>query len=254
MIPVYRRKTGNDFFTASDYMKYIRKRGRLDDFPEVSSFLMIYQKSLRDFFVRNYTCREYSINGRTLIVDSSNSCVGIVCDFGIGSPSAAAVLEELIASGAKQVISIGTAGTLSEDVSPGDIVCCTGSFRDEGTSYHYLPDSEAAFPDKTLTEKLNDALGNGKQRVFSGLSWTTDAPYRETFEEISFFREKGALTVEMEASALFSVSAYRGIKIASAFCISDRLTGDKWKPQFHAKKVKDGLIFLGKKAMEVFSS
>jgi uridine phosphorylase len=50
----------------------------------------------------------------------------------------------------------------------------------------------------------------------SGWTWTTDAPYRETAEEIEEYRRRGVLTVEMEAAALFAVACARNVRLASA--------------------------------------
>ena len=57
------------------------------------------------------------------------------------------------------------------------------------------------------------------------MSWTTDAPYRETPEEIAHYRGKGVLTVEMEAGALFAVAHARSIRLASAVVL-DAVIGE----------------------------
>ena len=52
------------------------------------------------------------------------------------------------------------------------------------------------------------------------------------------------LCVEMEAAALFAVAEGRGLRIASAFVISDSLADLVWNPQFHTPQVEAGLITL----------
>jgi uridine phosphorylase len=57
----------------------------------------------------------------------------------IGAPVTCMVLEEVIATGAKEIIEVGIAGGIQPYLKPGDILVITGAKRDEGTSYHYYP-------------------------------------------------------------------------------------------------------------------
>jgi len=93
-------------------------------------------------------------------------------------------------------VSVGTAGAIGSGLVPGDLVVCSGALRDEGTSHHYAPPERFALPDEGLTGRLRAQLPT----AVSGLSWTTDAPYRETAEEIMAYRGEGILTVDMEAA------------------------------------------------------
>lgn len=154
----------------------------------------------------------------------------------IGAPGAAIALETLAAGGVERVIGVGTAGALTDDVEPGDVVVCSKALRDEGTSYHYAPAAAWAYPDTVLTDALRGTLPDAA----FGPSWTTDAPYRETADEIARYRAEGVLTVEMEASALFVVGAALGIRCAAAFSVSDVLHGAEWEPHFHSSRVDDG--------------
>ncbi len=83
-----------------------------------------------------------------------------------------------------------------------------------------------------------------KESTPAGPSWTTDAPYRETAEEIAEYRAEGVLTVEMEASCLFTVSRITGTAAAAAFVVSDVLHGEQWEPHFSSADVAQGLWTL----------
>src|SRR5207244_12370227 len=108
------------------------------------------------------------------------------------------------------------------ELTPGDVVVLTGAIRDEGTSYHYVgPDVDVSL-DADLTAELTAALLRSGTQLRSGTTWTTDAPYRETVEEITEFRRRGVLAAEMEAAALFAVAQTRGLHMASAAVIEDR--------------------------------
>ena len=145
---------------------------------------------------------------------------------GIGVPAVAAQLEVLIALGVRDFLSLGTAGGLRPGQSIGDVVVLTGAVRDEGVSYHYVAPEVTVQPDAGLTAVLRDRLlGNGTP-VVDGTTWTTDAPYRETAEEIAGYREDGVVTVEMEAAAVFAVAEVRGVPLASAVVL-DAVFGER---------------------------
>ena len=75
--------------------------------------------------------------------------VAVAGGFGIGAPAAATVLEELIALGAREFISTGTAGCLQPWCGFGEAVVCTGAIGEEGVSHHYAPAEKFAWPSGT---------------------------------------------------------------------------------------------------------
>ena len=81
--------------------------------------------------------------------------------------------------------------------------------RDEGTSYHYMPPSEFSIADIGLLKLAASALQKLDLIVETGGSWTTDAPFRETANQISAMTAKGLLAVEMEAAALYAFATAR---------------------------------------------
>jgi uridine phosphorylase len=72
--------------------------------------------------------------------------IAVVGGFGIGASAATTVLEELIALGAREFISIGAAGCLQPRCGFGELVVRTGAIRDEGVSHHYAPTEKFAWP------------------------------------------------------------------------------------------------------------
>lgn len=91
------------------------------------------------------------------------------------------------------------------------------ALRDEGTSYHYAPPAEYAIADGALIASAAIALKTSTRPVFIGPTWTTDAPFRETAEAIEAARARGALAVEMEASALYAFAHATG---AAVLCLA----------------------------------
>ena len=161
-----------------------------------------------------------------------------IARFGWGAPLNAIKLEHAIAWGVKQVIAIGTSCGLQKDISPSDILVCEKAIRDEGTSHHYLPYSKYAYPSKKLLEKLLLHLNKTNTPYKLGPSWTTDAFYRSTKEEVEQYQKEGVLNVEMEAASLFTIAAYRNIDMIALFSITDSYANLKWEKPLNYEKQK----------------
>ena len=172
---------------------------------------------------------------------------------GFGGPTAVMTLEELIASGVKYFVSLGSAGGLQEDLDFGDIVICDRAIRDEGTSHHYLPAAKYAYACPRLTARLAAVMQRRGLAFRTGTSWTTDAPYRETVEDLRRYRADGVATVEMEVSALFAVGEYRGVSVSSIVTISDKLTDSGWHQRYHHEEKEEGLRKIFEAAMDAIA-
>ena len=172
---------------------------------------------------------------------------------GFGAPTAVMTLEELAAFGIKTFVNLGAAGGLQQNMSIGDIVICDRAIRDEGTSHHYVPVEKYAFSCPELTESLCTAFERKGIQYSKGTSWTTDAPYRETIEELRQYCSDGVVTVEMEASALFAVGAYRGASVSSSFVISDILSEEDWNQGYHSAEKLEGLKKIFEVALETIA-
>ncbi len=172
---------------------------------------------------------------------------------GFGAPTAVMTLEELAAFGIRTFVNLGAAGGLQQNMNIGDIVICDRAIRDEGTSHHYLPVEKYAFACPELTENLCTAFERKGIQYSKGTSWTTDAPYRETIEELRQYRADGVTTVEMEASALLAVGAYRGVSVSAIFTISDILSEEDWNQGYHSEEKLEGLKQIFEIALEAIA-
>jgi len=211
-------------FSPSEFVKY--KKWNKTNFP--SKIIITYQKQTIRYFKRKFKGKYklIKIAGNSFLLYKN---IGILYLFGIGSPNATTIFEELIAMGGKEFINMGSAGGLYNT----GIFLCNKALRDEGTSHHYLADGIYSYPNLDLTNRLKKYLNKYELKFNFGSTWTIDAPYRETKKEIIHYKKKGILTVDMESSALFAVAKFRNVKIASVFVVSDILGNEKWVPQFH---------------------
>ena len=143
---------------------------------------------------------------------------------GMGCPSLAIVTEEIIRLGATTLVRVGTCGAIAADVAPGDLVIASASVANEGTSRQYLGTApHSAVADFALTCALDQAAGQGTRRVHTGLVQTDDAFYATTKEDVSNMAARGVLAVEMEASALFTLGAMRGVRTGCALVASNNV-------------------------------
>ena len=163
-------------------------------------------------------------------VRTGDQSVGVALA-GVGAPLAAAWLDELIARGARGFVAVGGAGALVPDLALGHVIVPTAAVRDEGTSYHYAPPSRTIAPTEDALAAIVATLDRHAIPHLTGLTWTTDGPYRETRGKVQSRVAEGCLTVEMEAAALFAVARFRGVSLAQMLYAGDDLSGEAWDPR-----------------------
>lgn len=122
----------------------------------------------------------------------------------IGGPYAVLIAEQMHICGARVMLGFTSAGRVDPSLRVPSLVVATGAIRDEGTSYHYLSAAEQVAAPGALAQQLYRGLQGLGLPVAQGLVWTTDAPYRETLEELREQAQAGALAVEMQAASLFA--------------------------------------------------
>jgi uridine phosphorylase len=140
----------------------------------------------------------------------------------IGGPYAVLVAEQLWAAGACVIVGITSAGRVSDDLPLPSIVVADEAVRDEGTSLHYLaPSAIVRAPTTGVLDPLVEELSTVSSHVRRGCVWTTDAPYRETAEQLRHWGDRAVLAVEMQAASLFAFGRARGAQIAMVGVVSN---------------------------------
>lgn len=169
---------------------------------------------------------------------------------GVGAPAAIATLEELIALGVRDILVVGTGGSLQPSLPIGSVILPTGAIREEGTSFHYVPAGVDLTPDPMLAQALaEEVVKLGGVGAF-GPVWTTDAPYREMRSKVLAYSAMGVLAVEMEAAALFALAQFRGVRLGMVMAISDELFHE-WRPGFHTAELRAGQKLITQAALQV---
>lgn len=167
--------------------------------------------------------REYNTYTGTLLGEKVS-----VCSTGIGGPSAAIAMEELVAIGADTFLRTGTCGGIALPVQSDDLVIATGAIRNEGTSREYAPIEFPAVPDYEVLTALVDAAKAMGVPWHAGVVQCKDSFYGQHSPQrmpVSYeleakweaWKRLGVLASEMESAALFTVAASLGVRCGSVF-------------------------------------
>ena len=167
--------------------------------------------------------REYNVWTGTLLGEKVTAC-----STGIGGPSAAIAMEELVKCGADTFIRTGTCGGIDLNVQAGDIVVATGAIRYEHTSREYAPIEFPAVPDLGITNTLAEAAEALGYPVHTGVVQCKDSfygqhdpaaspVYYELQQKWESWKRLGVKASEMESAALFVVAAALGVRCGSCF-------------------------------------
>lgn len=158
-----------------------------------------------------------------------------VCSTGIGCMSAAVAIEELINVGCKYFIRVGTCGSLSSQINPGDIIIVTGAVRGDGASKEYVPIEYPAVADYCTVIALRNRAKKEDADYKLGIIRTHDAFYMESpfafgdyKKRIAVWAEAGVLAIENESSTLFVIGSLRKVQVGSILVVAGNLiTGKK---------------------------
>jgi uridine phosphorylase len=169
---------------------------------------------------REYVTYTGTLDGKLVSVTST----------GIGGPSAAIALEELVMSGADTFIRVGTCGGMDVEVKSGDLVIANGAIRMEGTSREYAPIEFPAVPDFDVTGALAAAAKALDKPYHVGVVQCKDSFYGQHSPEtkpVSYellnkweaWMRLGCKASEMESAALFVAASALKVRVGSIFLV-----------------------------------
>jgi DeoD family purine-nucleoside phosphorylase len=141
---------------------------------------------------------------------------------GMGCPSAAIVIEELVQLGVKKLMRVGTCGGLQPDLSMGDLIVALSATPADSTASHYVGgEPHAPTADFGLVhEAVHQARHLGKD-VRVGPIVSSDIFYQPDEGLAGRWSDRGILAVEMEAAILFTLGALRKLQAGCMLIVSD---------------------------------
>jgi len=242
-------------FTAAQYLDYLRAKRHFPKIESPNNLIFSYQRELPKYVERKYRVQKVKIFGsELLLLKKFNRQIGLVSGFGAGAPTTATVTDLFCAFGTQQFFIIGLAGSLQPELTAGSLVLSTGAIRGDGVSRHYLPDAEIVNSSAEMLGGLSHSLESKNYPHSTGITWTTDAPFRERRDEVLEYQRRGVLAVDMEAAAMFAVAEANQRSALAAFAISDSLANGVWQMPQDLGPAWNGLFTLFDSVVEFLSS
>ena len=174
-------------------------------------------------------------DGRPLTIQST----------GMGGPSAAIVLTELIALGARQAIRVGTCGALAPGLALGGLVIARESIALDGTSRALGADGRVG-ADPDLTEALIAVAPTAHAGTIVSVDLFYDGGRRTATEK--------ALAIEMEAATLFAVGAAASVSVACILAVSDVFDPGGARTRIEADPLRAAAETMGATAIAALSA
>jgi DeoD family purine-nucleoside phosphorylase len=149
---------------------------------------------------------------------------------GMGCPSAAIVIEELVQLGVKRMLRVGTCGGLQPDLALGDLIIAVTAIPADATARHLIgADIHCPTSDWEL---VHGAVHHAKelgQPLRVGPIVSSDLFYNPDGEQYERWSKRGVLGVEMEAAVLFTLAALRGVRAGCLLTVSDVVVEGEFK-------------------------
>jgi DeoD family purine-nucleoside phosphorylase len=182
-------------------------------------------------------------DGRPLTVQST----------GMGGPSVAIVVEELLDLGATTLVRVGTCGAFAEGIELGDLVVASAALSADGASAA-LGATGPVMADRTVTESLLDA--GRRHGARSAMVATTDLFYDDRADVAREWIAGGAAAVEMEAATVFRIAERRRVAAGCVLAVTDVLPGGDARAgrvRMDRSAIQDAGLLAGAVAVEALT-
>jgi DeoD family purine-nucleoside phosphorylase len=148
----------------------------------------------------------------------------------MGCPSAAIVFEELVQLGVRRLVRVGTCGGLQEDLQLGDLVVALSAVPADATAQHLIGgEPHCPTSDWELVHGAVHFAKELEQPLRVGPIVSSDLFYNPDGGQYERWSSRGLLAVEMEAAALFTLGALRGVQAGCLLTVSDVVVDGKFK-------------------------
>lgn len=145
-----------------------------------------------------------------------------IINFGMGSPTAATIMDLLTAIEPAAVLFLGKCGGLKKRNKIGDLILPIAAIRGEGTSNDYFPSEVPALPAFALQKAVSTTIREHESDYWTGTCYTTNRrvwEHDEVFKE--YLREIRAYAIDMETATIFTVGFYNKISTGALLLVSD---------------------------------
>ena len=146
-----------------------------------------------------------------------------IINFGMGSPTAATVMDLLSAIEPKAVLFLGKCGVLKKRNKIGDLILPIAAIRGEGTSNDYFPPEVPALPAFALQKAVSTTIRDYGVDYWTGTVYTTNRRVWEHDEKFkNYLQDIRAYAIDMETATIFTVGFYNKIPTGALLLVSDQ--------------------------------
>jgi len=146
-----------------------------------------------------------------------------IINFGMGSPSAATLMDLLSAIEPKAALFLGKCGGLKKKNKVGDLILPIAAIRGDGTSNDYFPPEVPALPSFALQKAISTTIRDNKRDYWTGTVYTTNRRVWEHDDEFKeYLRKIRAMAIDMETATIFTTGFYNGIPTGALLLVSDQ--------------------------------
>ena len=146
-----------------------------------------------------------------------------IINFGMGSPTAATIMDLLSAVKPKAVLFLGKCGGLKKRNKLGDLILPIAAIRGEGTSDDYFPKEVPALPAFALQKAVSTTIRDHGVDYWTGTVYTTNRRVWEHDEDFKeYLQEIRAYAIDMETATIFTVGFYNKIPTGALLLVSDQ--------------------------------
>ena len=146
-----------------------------------------------------------------------------IINFGMGSATAATVMDLLSAVHPKAVLFLGKCGGIKHRAEIGDLILPIAGIRGEGTSSDYFPPEVPALPAFALQKAISTTIREFARDYWTGTVYTTNRRVWEHDEAFKNYLTKiRALCVDMETATIFMTGFFNEIPTGALLLVSDQ--------------------------------
>ena len=203
-----------------------------EDAVEVDACIVTFSHEIERYVVNNYASGEiaalWCATGKTpvYLIERNGKRFAFYKTY-VGAPITTGLIEDsTIELKCGRYILFGGAGCLNKEIAHGKVMVPTAAYRDEGTSYHYMPASDyVEMPNAPVVAEFMEKFGLPH---VTGKTWTTDSFYRETRNNFEKRKADGCISVEMESAGVQAMCTFRGLDLYVFFTSGDLLDAPEW--------------------------
>ena len=209
---------------------------------KVDACIVTFSYIIEKYVLENYACKQIayfkSVTGITPVyqIEYKGKKFAFYKTY-VGAPACVGTIEDSLEElKTNKYIIFGGAGCLNKEIAHGKVMIPTEAYRDEGTSYHYVPASD--YIRVKNADIVADFMKENNIPYIMGKTWTTDAFFRETRNNFQKHKDDGCISVEMECSALQAVCDFRNLNLYMFFTSGDLLDAPEWDKRHKDEELK----------------